>query len=102
MEKVYVLLRSEYRDDTKDRSIIRIHKTPEGAKEDFLKVVADEKAEYMYAQTGSTDATKEDMELAGVDERYQEDEDGTIYWHIWQPDGWDEVFIQLFSYTLFE
>ena len=102
MEKVYVLLRSEYRDDTKDRSIVRIHKTHEGAKADFLTVVACEKAEYMYAQTGSTDATKEDMELAGIQERHQEDEDGTILWHIWRPDGWDEVFIQLFPYTLFE
>ena len=102
MESVYVVLRRELREDENDESILRVFKTLESAKVYFHEVVANEKADYMYNQTGSTDCTDEDLEEADVSEMYHEAEDGTLDWHIWLPTSWDELFIRIIRYDLYE
>lgn len=101
-KNVYIIERHEYREEGNDQRVLAVHQTLEGALEHFREFVWNEKAEYMYEETGSTDISNETMEMAGVEEQYHEDPEGTQDWHIWKPAGWNELFIHIFKYTLYK
>ena len=101
MKEVYVIICNEYREEGRDENLISIHETLRGAIERFHEVVFNEKADYVYRQTGSTEMDKETLELHNIKEQSHEDPDGTLDWHIWLPSGWDEVFVHIFRYPLY-
>lgn len=100
MKEVYLIERHEYREEGSDQSVVAVHATLAGAIEDFNEIVEMEKTEYLYGETGSTDHTPEDLENAGVEEKFNEDPDGTKSYHIWRPTGWNELFIHIFKYKV--
>lgn len=98
-KKVYVIERHEYREEGNDQSVLAVHQTLEGALEHFREFVWNEKAQYIYGETGSTEMSDEVMEQEGIEEMYKDDPDGTRSWHIWKPLGWNEIFIHIFEYS---
>ena len=100
--EVYIITRDEFREDGNDFTTLCIHETLKGAIAHFNQIVADERADYMYNQTGSIDTSAEAMEQAGVEEAFKTDPDGTMSWHIWLPLSWDELFIHIFRKELLD
>lgn len=89
--QVYYISRSEYREDGNDWQLIAIHETLTGAVLHLNELVIKERDEYM------EDADKDDVE-----EKWHEDPDGTRDWHIWEPCGFNEVFLHLFEKELLD
>lgn len=92
MKKVYFITRSEYREDGSDNHLLAIHETLTGAVLHLNEIVIKERDEYM------KDADEEDVE-----EAWNEDPvDGTKDWHIWEPCGYNELFIHIFETELLD
>lgn len=102
MEKVYVVLRSEYAEDVNETEILSIHKTLDGALDRFREAIWNVKADYMYNETGSTDTSKEAEEMAGIESNLETFADGTPHWHMWLPCSWHEVFVDIYERNLYE
>lgn len=100
MKEVYLIERHEYSEEERGEGVLAVHETLSGAIDHFNRIVEEEKAGYMYAETGSTDHAPEDLENAEVEEMFKEDPDGTKSYHIWLPCGWHELFIHIFKYEL--
>ena len=101
MKSVYVITRSQYKEDGNDQCVMAIHETLEGAREHFKTIVEEEKSLYMYSESDSTDTSREALEEMGVEENWHEDaSDGTLNYHIWRPDGWNELYIDMWIYPV--
>lgn len=91
MKTVYYITRNEYREDGNDHSLIAIHETLAGGALHLHQLVIDEREKYM-----------EELENEDVEEAWHEDPDGTMDWHIWEPCGYNELFLHLFAKELLD
>ena len=94
MRNVYVITLERFTEEGTELELLGVHQTLEGAKEHFRELVWNEKANYIYNQTGSTDTSVEAMEDADIQEETLEN-DCHICWHIWLNCSWHEVFIHI-------
>ena len=95
MKEVYYIQRDQFDDEGHKTQFVSIHETLEGARNYFNDLVDGEKADYMLNRTGEPDTTKEAMSAAEVEEDRYDKPDGTECWHIWDPTGWDEVYVEI-------
>lgn len=89
--EVYIITRDEFREDGNDFTTLCIHETLTGAVLHLNELVIKERDEYM-----------EDLEKEDVEESWHKDPDGTMSWHIWQPCGYDELYLHIFRKELLD
>lgn len=91
MKEIFYIQRDVYSEEGSDFKLLAVHETLEGAVRHFREIVAQEREYYI----GLADSE-------GLREEYKEDPDGTVSWHLWEDDGWEELFIHVFRKELLD
>ena len=102
MKEIFTIHRDEFTEDGNDFLCLAIHGTLEGAIKHFEEIVKEERITYVYDETGSMDTSEYAMEMAGVEEAFKVDPDGTKDWHIWRSTSWHELFIHIYRRELLD